>query len=77
MKEWKRYCAKPGDEWNEKLSDIDRRYKVKIDYEQYAKMLSRAGYREKNQNLIEEKMYDTSTAKGEYGAILSCSIIVF
>ena len=77
MKECKRYCAKPGNDWTEKLSDIDRRYKVKIHYEQRVKMPSRTGYREENQNLIEEKMYDTSTAKGEYDAILSCSFTVF
>ena len=76
-KEWKRYCAKLGYEWTEKLSVVDRRYKVKIDFAQDAKMLSRTGYREKNQNLIEEKMYDTSTTKGEYGAILSKNMMVF
>ena len=76
MKEWKRYCVKSGNEWTEKLSDIDRTYKEKIDFEQYAKMPIRSGYREKNQNLIKEKMYDTSTAKGGYGAILSCNIMV-
>ena len=48
-----------------------------IDFEQYAKMLSRAGYKEEDQNLIEEKMYETSTAKGEYGAILSISVMFF
>ena len=76
MKEWKRYCAKSGNNWTAKLSVIDRTYKVKIHFEQYAKMLSRTGYREKNQNLIEGKMYDTSTTKGDYDAVLSYNFIV-
>ena len=40
-------------------------------------MLTRAKYREENQNLIEEKMYDTSTTKGEDGEILSYNFMVF
>ena len=77
MIEWKRYCVKPGSDWTEKLSVIDRTYKVKIYFAQHAKMLSKTGYREGNQNLIEEKMYDTSTARGECGAIISHTFIVF
>ena len=44
---------------------------------QVALSLNLGTFGEEKKNVIEEKMYDTSTTKGEYGKIISFIVLVF